>query len=211
MKFLVILVLLLICQISFGQHCPQNVAEFNFIVNGPVSDNQIVGKTQGCDPDFGQSLYWEISDGNSNDLWLMDNGFILVKNSDDINTQGSVEYVITVKLTDDGFPPLSSITIINIAIYQKNHIICYPNPFTDFVTFEYMISEDSHVSLNLFDIQGKLIDVIIDENQLSGKHSIEYSNTKLTTGVYTYKIFFDGDNSDYIYYGKIIKKRITKL
>jgi len=64
----------------------------------------------------------------------------------------------------------------------------YPNPFnpTTFINFE--IPKNSDVSINVYDITGKLVDKIIDKNMQSGSYQISYDASKLTSGVYFYRL-----------------------
>lgn len=61
----------------------------------------------------------------------------------------------------------------------------YPNPFSDFVKIAFELSEESPVTIKLFDISGKLIDLILDKGHMSsGESTIDYSTNHLAGGVY---------------------------
>ncbi|MBK7965354.1 MAG: T9SS type A sorting domain-containing protein [Bacteroidetes bacterium] len=61
----------------------------------------------------------------------------------------------------------------------------YPNPFHDFVKISFNLSEDAPVTVKLFDISGKLIDVILENSNLSsGETIIDYSTGQLAGGIY---------------------------
>ncbi|MBK9320646.1 MAG: T9SS type A sorting domain-containing protein [Bacteroidetes bacterium] len=65
----------------------------------------------------------------------------------------------------------------------------YPNPFHDFVKISFNLSEDAPVTVKLFDISGKLIDVILDKSQMSsGESTIDYSTSHLAGGVYILEV-----------------------
>ncbi|MCD6246726.1 PQQ-binding-like beta-propeller repeat protein [candidate division WOR-3 bacterium] len=70
-----------------------------------------------------------------------------------------------------------------------------PNPFTinRNTSIKYMLKSDCYVSLNIFDISGKLIKRLVSEKQNSGWHIVKWdgrtdSENKLKPGVYFYKI-----------------------
>jgi hypothetical protein len=64
----------------------------------------------------------------------------------------------------------------------------YPNPFNPITTINYSIPNDDMVSIKVFDIMGKEISCLINEFQKSGKYSIKFDATNLTSGVYFYQL-----------------------
>ncbi len=51
----------------------------------------------------------------------------------------------------------------------------YPNPFNPSMTIKYRIPEFSHVTLKIFDITGKEVITLVDENQDAGVHQITWN------------------------------------
>lgn len=65
----------------------------------------------------------------------------------------------------------------------------YPNPFNPATTFNYFIPEGGRVTLKLYNVAGQEVDTIVDEDQLSGEHSVKYdSGDKLSRGIYYYRL-----------------------
>lgn len=64
----------------------------------------------------------------------------------------------------------------------------YPNPFNPTTTISFSIPEKSRVLLKVFDILGKEIVTIIDEEKNSGNYSVIFDGKNLTSGVYIYQI-----------------------
>jgi hypothetical protein len=69
----------------------------------------------------------------------------------------------------------------------------YPNPFNPTTTFRYILSEDTHVSLTVYDMLGRLIATVVDNNQAAGDHSAVWdgsneSGQKLASGIYFYRL-----------------------
>jgi hypothetical protein len=69
----------------------------------------------------------------------------------------------------------------------------YPNPFNPSTTIEYEVPSESHVQINIYDILGRQINTIINENQSTGSHSIlwqaiDEKGERLSDGVYFYQI-----------------------
>ena len=80
---------------------------------------------------------------------------------------------------------------------SQNH----PNPFNPVTEFQFSVSIPSNISLNIYDVNGALVDKIIQNKYYNpGKFSILYEPSNLSNGVYFYKIN-DGKSS-------IVKKMI---
>ncbi|HNW70419.1 MAG TPA: T9SS type A sorting domain-containing protein [Bacteroidales bacterium] len=68
----------------------------------------------------------------------------------------------------------------------------YPNPFTEEATIYYNLPENGTVNLKVYNSIGELVSVMVNETQLSGKHTVEFSGRNLPAGMYTFKIEFEG-------------------
>lgn len=67
----------------------------------------------------------------------------------------------------------------------------YPNPFNESTQIEYTIPRGGHVSLKLVDIQGKVIEVLVNELKAGGKHRVAIDKSSLgipINGLYLYQI-----------------------
>lgn len=62
----------------------------------------------------------------------------------------------------------------------------YPNPFNPKTTIKYTIPHPSHVQLKIFDIQGKLVNTIVDKTQSRGKYSVTWTANNVASGLYMY-------------------------
>jgi hypothetical protein len=60
----------------------------------------------------------------------------------------------------------------------------HPNPFFQSARIEYALSDLSRVRLEMYDISGKLITVILDEIRPAGKFSVEINGSGLPAGMY---------------------------
>lgn len=69
----------------------------------------------------------------------------------------------------------------------------YPNPFNPATTFNYFIPEGGRVSIKLYNVAGQEVDTVVNEDQVSGEHSVKYdSGDKLSRGVYYYRLTVNG-------------------
>jgi hypothetical protein len=64
----------------------------------------------------------------------------------------------------------------------------YPNPFNPITKIEYSIPENLFVSLKVFDIFGREIDILEYEYQIAGNHFINWLPNNLPSGTYFYKL-----------------------
>ncbi len=64
----------------------------------------------------------------------------------------------------------------------------YPNPFNPTTNFSYAIARTSLVTLKVYDILGREVAVLVNEEKHAGKYSIEFNAGNLASGVYFYKL-----------------------
>ncbi len=66
----------------------------------------------------------------------------------------------------------------------------YPNPFNPETNIKYQLPNHSHVSLKIFDMLGRKIATLIDENKQPGVYSliINANNLHLSSGIYFYQM-----------------------
>ena len=60
----------------------------------------------------------------------------------------------------------------------------YPNPFNPSLTVEFGLSKGQHVRLNIYDLQGRQIEALIDAEFSKGTHQYQWHPINLCSGVY---------------------------
>ncbi len=75
----------------------------------------------------------------------------------------------------------------------------YPNPAVDFVNFEYELKDDSEIKLSIFDLNGRLIQVLQSEDKPKGLYHFIWK-TNVERGIYIYKL----QAKDQVLSGKLI-------
>jgi len=91
------------------------------------------------------------------------------------------------------YPPVGVEEEINISnIPAVFNITNYPNPVGNFATIDYQIPRKSDVSLRMYDISGRLISVLREGKSEPGYYSIKLNTSKLTNGVYFYRLVAGG-------------------
>jgi PKD repeat protein len=64
----------------------------------------------------------------------------------------------------------------------------YPNPFNPSTRITYSIPNSSLVTLKIYDVLGKEIEVLVDEYQSANTYSVIFNANELSTGIYFYKL-----------------------
>jgi glycosidase len=82
-------------------------------------------------------------------------------------------------------PPLPSA----IALEQN-----YPNPFNPTTTIEFDLPSAGPVELKVFDVRGRTVATLIDGHRSAGSHRAQFDGGRLASGVYFYRLKFDGQS-----------------
>ena len=69
-----------------------------------------------------------------------------------------------------------------------NIVSVYPNPFNPTTTIEFSISSDTNVSIMVYDVKGKLVDSLSNDNYNAGYHTITWDATMYGSGIYFVKM-----------------------
>ncbi|MBC8478500.1 SMP-30/gluconolactonase/LRE family protein [bacterium] len=64
----------------------------------------------------------------------------------------------------------------------------YPNPFNGSTVIPYTLSRGGVVLLELYQINGELVDTLLDEFRLAGQHKYRFAPTALASGSYIYQM-----------------------
>lgn len=67
----------------------------------------------------------------------------------------------------------------------------YPNPFNPTTTINFALPEKSNVKLTVYDILGKEIKVLVNEEKAAGRYEVDFNAGNFTSGVYIYKLETD--------------------
>lgn len=64
----------------------------------------------------------------------------------------------------------------------------YPNPFNPSTTISYRCPVTGNVTLKVYDILGKEVAILVNEEKQAGSYTVKFDGSKLPSGVYIYKI-----------------------
>src|SRR5690606_4566676 len=68
----------------------------------------------------------------------------------------------------------------------------YPNPFNPTTKIRYQLPVDGAVKLNVFDITGRQVAELINTYQSAGTYNVEFDGSRLSSGVYFYRLETEG-------------------
>lgn len=95
------------------------------------------------------------------------------------------------KWNGDAFPDLPVSVkdeFKNNVPYEFNLNQNYPNPFNPRTTIEYSIPKQSHVSIKVYDLLGREVITLVDEEKPVGNYSVKFEGSILQSGVYFYQL-----------------------
>lgn len=75
---------------------------------------------------------------------------------------------------------------VQFKLYQN-----YPNPFNPKTVISYELLVTNYVKLAVYDLTGREIKTLVNENQQAGKYEVDFSAERLASGVYFYKLQTD--------------------
>lgn len=171
-----------LCGLHSGAFWPNNYEAFNLIVNGPVKNikwSLIWGTYESLFinmrtfRDFLISNQYEIEwlerpEGHSWGLWRASTdrilNFFFPGNSSDIGQ------------SDD-------LIINKYKLFQN-----YPNPFNPVTNIQYSIGERHFVTLKIYDILGKEVATLVNEEKQSGNYQISFQAPDISSGIYYYQL-----------------------
>lgn len=67
----------------------------------------------------------------------------------------------------------------------------YPNPFNPETTISYSLVRSSRVKLTVFDLLGREVALLVNQEKPAGVHYVKFNASKLVSGVYFYKLEAD--------------------
>ena len=60
----------------------------------------------------------------------------------------------------------------------------YPNPFNPVTHIEFSLPEPAQITLNIYDITGRLVEQLINQNTAAGYHTVSWNASRYSSGIY---------------------------
>lgn len=96
-----------------------------------------------------------------------------------------------------------STNAINDDFLRKETVLkIFPNPVTNQLTINYYLPKPSRISLELFDVLGKKVEILVNQHQERGSNNYRMDATNLISGLYLVKITI---NNKEIYTSRFVK------
>lgn len=121
--------------------------------------------------------------------WLgLDHGSAATVLNGSFDYQPFVPYSPVESPPDSEDPPMPTGNEQNAApqsfVLEQN----YPNPFNPVTTIRFELSASSFVSLRVFDINGRLVDTLVQKTLPAGSHGVTFEANNLASGIYIYRL-----------------------
>ena len=152
-------------------------------------------------PDFDEAIYFDCGTGDHLEFYPMNTAF-----AETLDNHG-IEYEFQT-FTGDHYsetrPPIvlefldsvmQAATSVDEGLNSLPHSISlmqnYPNPFNPSTTIEYILPGKSSVKLEIYNLLGQRIAILVDSYQSAGKHSAVWNASEYSSGAYFYKLITD--------------------
>lgn len=157
-----------------------NLTQYSISTDSPFAVAFVIGQDPST-PGVMVSYYPSASDYHSYTyLNSSSNWYYLNKNSDTIYVYLIRAYV---GFTQTGVPQVVELKPSAFQLAQN-----YPNPFNPSTKISYDIAMGSHVRLAVYDILGREIKVLVDEEQNPGHYQVDFDASGIPSGVYFYRL-----------------------
>jgi hypothetical protein len=75
----------------------------------------------------------------------------------------------------------------------------YPNPFNPATVISYDIPSAGKVTLSVYDVLGQVVTTLVNQEQQPGRYDVTFDGSKLSSGVYFYRLSVGGSASGSVY------------
>lgn len=127
----------------------------------------------------GETTFTDIAPPSQNSHWY----FVTAVSRNNVESEPteSVEGGIVVSNEDD---PL---VVLDYKLSQN-----YPNPFNPSTTISFSLGESGFTTLKVYDLLGREVRTLVEENRVSGRHEVSFNAKNLSSGIYFYELRSNG-------------------
>ena len=139
-------------------------------------------------------------DGINNDIPVMGNdGNIYSENYPNFND--AINFKILKENTNEyidlngDIPTFSNMSFHSIELYSEDLYLddfiinsCYPNPFNPVISMSFNVNHQDNIEINILDLNGRIIENIVNSQYLPGSHVIEWDADLYSSGIYFFQV-----------------------
>ncbi|MCL5029494.1 MAG: T9SS type A sorting domain-containing protein [Bacteroidetes bacterium] len=96
--------------------------------------------------------------------------------------------LIGCELSGKSYGTLTSVKEEKLSLEKYTLYQNYPNPFNPSTTIKYQIPKSGLVQLKIYDILGREVATLVNEEKPSGNYEVTFDGSKLASGVYYYQL-----------------------
>tara|TARA_B100000686_G_scaffold344238_1_gene426488 strand:- start:519 stop:1961 length:1443 start_codon:yes stop_codon:yes gene_type:complete len=94
----------------------------------------------------------------------------------------------------NGIAPYRFVASTNEFIINEINVeAAYPNPFNPITKIDYSINQPTNIKISIFDIMGRLVDIIDDSYKFEGNYSLLWDASNKSSGIYYISIQSDNE------------------
>ena len=159
----------------------------DYVVEGKISLDTL--SVLGGDPRFhpvnGMRIPLDIYfHDNDNGTWEGNVGYSTLATDQQWNNPGEWSFTwIGDQATILGNDNETPVTPEVFALYPN-----YPNPFNPVTNIKFSIPENQKVYLGIYSVTGRLVETLVNENRVTGFHTIQWNAGRHASGVYFYRL-----------------------
>jgi hypothetical protein len=163
-----------------------------------VTNNKVFIIDWEGDENSGDIVFYE-KDENNNWLGQIILSAEVINPEDMVGKNNQLNLVLLSNLTDVSYDIYYMNKIVDTSTqiieneFYFNKISLFPNPFSDYSTIQFEIKKSGDISINVYELNGKLINTLINKYMVAGKHNINWdgsneNGTKVKPGLYFIRV-----------------------
>jgi hypothetical protein len=138
-----------------------------------------------ADSEYTESFLYKQSTNPNQWVLLGELNYLAISDRPQINSAGDILYRSGGSLIKIDHTKITSTTEKNNSLIHGFSLSQnYPNPFNPTTTIEYSIPKESFVTLKVYDVLGKEVVTLVNENKQSGRYRVKFDADKLASGIF---------------------------